>query len=104
MTEPDLTGFVIFKTLNKSPANTGLLFSLIFMLVSMVQIRVVRMLMCYRIVRMKVRMPFTAWNCFSLVRMGMMSIGVLMVMDVFHNNMCMPMFMRKQIGNNNSKG
>lgn len=52
---------------------------------------------------MKVRMPFSLRNCFTHMRMGMMSIGVLMEMNVFHNYMGVLMLMRKQICNDNSK-
>lgn len=69
----------------------------------MVQIRIMWMFMCYRVMGMEVRMPFSIRNGFSIVRMGMMSISMLMIMNMLHNNMCMLMFVRKQVGNNNSK-
>ena len=60
---------------------------------SVVQIRIVRMLMRYRVMSMKVRMPFSLWNGFTFVRMAMMPISMLMVMNMLHNDMHMPMFM-----------
>lgn len=60
------------------------------------------MFMRYRVMCMKVRMPFTLRNIFSFMRMVMMPIGMLMVMNMLHNNMSVPMFMRKQIGDDNS--
>ena len=74
-----------------------------FMPVSVMQIRIVRMLMRYRTMSMQMRMPLAIRNNFTSVRMGMMPIGMLMVMDVFHDNMSVPVFMRIQIGDNNSK-
>lgn len=56
-----------------------------------------------RIMCMEVRMPFAKWNGFAIVCMVMMPVGVFMVMDMLHDDMRMPMFMRKQIGNNNCK-
>lgn len=39
-------------------------------------------------------MPFAPGNCFTFVQMGMMPVGMLMVMDMFHKDMGMDMFVR----------
>ena len=60
------------------------------------------MFMRYRVMSVKVRMPFAARNGFALVRMVMMPVRMLMVMNVLHNYVGMAMFVRKQIGYDNS--
>ena len=67
------------------------------------QIRIMGMFVCHWIMCMNMRMPFALRDRFIIMQMRMMFIGVLMVMDVFHNDMCMHMFVRKKIGNDNSK-
>lgn len=69
----------------------------------MMQIRIMRMFVRYRIMDMQVRMPFMPRNSFPFMCVIMMPIGMLMVMDVFHDHVGMLMFMRKQIGDNNSQ-
>jgi len=67
------------------------------------QVRIVRMLMRYSVMRMEMRMPFVPRHCFTIMQMVMMTIGMLVVMNMFHNNMRMHMSMRKQVCNDNSK-
>jgi hypothetical protein len=63
------------------------------MIMSVVQIRIMRMIVLQRFVRVGVRMPFTIRNRFSPVQMGMMPVTMMMVMDVFGRHMRVQMFM-----------
>jgi len=65
------------------------------MFMAVVQIRVVRMVVCDRLMDMKMRMPLTIRNCFPFMRMVMMSVIMPVVVNVFHYHMRMPVLMRK---------
>jgi hypothetical protein len=61
------------------------------------------MVVCNRLMGVKMRMPLTIRNRFPFVRMVMMSVIMLMVVNVFHHQMCMPVLMRKQVCDDNSQ-
>ena len=73
------------------------------MFVAVVQIRVVRMVVCDFLMGVKMRMPLTIRNRFPFVRMVMMSVIMHMVVNVFHYHMRMPVLMRKQVRDDNSQ-
>jgi hypothetical protein len=65
------------------------------MLVAVVQIRIVRMVMRDFLMGVKMRMPLIVRNRFPFVRMVMMPVIMLVVVNVFHDHVRMPVLMRK---------
>lgn len=73
------------------------------MIMPVVQIRLMGVLVDYRVVCMKMTMPFAFRNQF-IVQVVMMAVVVAVKMDVFHGMVSMHMVVRKQIGGNDSNG
>lgn len=63
------------------------------MFMPVVQVGIVRMLMGYGIMAMKMRMPFFTRYALIIMDVHMVAIGMLMVMDVFHFFMAVNVFM-----------
>lgn len=75
----------------------------LFMLVPVMQIRIVRMLVGNRIVGVQMRMPLADRKGFVLVCMLMMPVIMPVVMNVLHHHMGVPVFMSRPVGSDNGQ-